>query len=456
MKKIDKFGIDDTIVGVATPAGGSISIIRISGDNAVDILRSIFQAKVQSFESHRVYYGWVVDGDGALVDEVLATVMLAPRTFTRQDVVEINCHGSQVVIQKIVMLILEQGARLAQAGEFTKRAFLSGRIDLSKAEAVMDIVNATTDLSHKVAINHLRGRLSNLLGSCCNNLLNLLARIEMSLDYPEHEEADIIAGDIKVALLGISLEIDKLISTAGQGRLIKEGVSTAILGRPNAGKSSLLNALLGEERAIVTHIAGTTRDTLKEHIKIGNIFLNISDTAGIREDADEVEKLGVARSIKEGQGAELLLLVFDGSKPFMEGAFDMEGFGGQKIVVINKTDLPRKLELAGTPLEDLPVVEISAKNHQGIEELKTKIQEIFAINDIEVGQDVVTSARHISLLQDASIALGAAVNAIDGGVFIDLVAIDIMEAYANLGEITGATIDEDLIERIFAEFCLGK
>jgi len=447
MTRLDKFNLDDTIVGVAAPTGGSISIIRMSGSDALDILRRVFMCKEAEFESHRVYYGWIVEGERR-VDEVLATVMLAPRTFTRQNVVEINCHGGALVTQKVLSLLIAQGARLAEAGEFTKRAFLAGRIDLSRAEAVMDIIQAGSDLAHKAAVSQLSGRLSGLLDTCTDNLLNQLARIEMAIDYPDHEEAEILSADIKVGLEGVLAQIDRLLSTASQGRVIREGIKTAIVGRPNAGKSSLLNALVGHQRAIVTHVPGTTRDVLRETIDIGGVFLTLSDTAGIRHTDDIVEAEGVARSQQEAESADLVLLVVDGSDPALHQLEDAENWRNI-ITVVNKCDLPQKIHIADA-------VQVSAKNHEGIEELKTKIKEIFAINKIEYEQEIVTNTRHIALLQNARQNLMEAIDAVNMDEFVDMVAIDIQSALVALGEITGATIDEDLINKIFSEFCLGK
>ncbi|MCL2753165.1 MAG: tRNA uridine-5-carboxymethylaminomethyl(34) synthesis GTPase MnmE [Defluviitaleaceae bacterium] len=450
MYKLAKFNIDDTIVGISSPTGGSIAIVRISGSDAIPILSKIFSHKGE-YESHRIYYGWIFE-NAQKIDEVLVSVMLAPRTFTRQDVVEINCHGGTVAVQKILALVLVNGARLAEAGEFTKRAFLAGRIDLSQAEAVMDIIGAKSELSHKSALSQLSGNLSILMDNCANDLLNALARIEMAIDYPDHEEAEIVASDVRDVLCSILKQVDKLLATASGGKLIREGIKTAIIGQPNVGKSSLLNAMLGQERAIVTHIAGTTRDVLRETIQLGDIFLIIADTAGIRETDDIVEKEGVVRSAKEAEEADLVLLVLDGSQPLDEDFVVQQSFKNL-IVVINKSDLPQQALVDGI---DAPMVRISAQNGDGIDELTAKIKEVFAINNLQYSQEIVTNVRHINLLNAAKEYLNAAVSAINTGMFIDLVAIDIQDAYAAIGEITGVVVDEELIDRIFSEFCLGK
>jgi len=441
--------LDDTIAGISAPTGGSISIVRMSGEEALPILRRVFVCKVQDYESHRIYYGWVKDGD-VKIDEVLVSVMLAPRTFTRQDVVEINCHGGALVTSKVLALLVKHGARLADPGEFTKRAFLAGRIDLSRAEAVMDIITAQSDSAHQAALGQLEGRLSGLLDKCSNNLLNLLARIEMAIDYPEHEEADLLENEVKEGVQAVLSQVQGLLDTAATGRIIREGIKTAILGAPNVGKSSLLNALVGTDRAIVTPVAGTTRDVLRESIRIGELFLNIADTAGVRPTDDIVESEGVARSIKEAKDADLVLLVLDGSEPNTQINFNGQDEWKNVIIVVNKSDLPQKLSL------DTPHIAISAKNHEGIEKLTAAIKNMFITNEMQYSKEIVTNTRHIALLNHAKENLAAAIDAVASGMPVDMTAIDIGGAYTALGEITGAVVDEELIERIFSQFCLGK
>ena len=454
--------MQDTIVGVSAPVGGAISIVRLSGAGSTHILSEIFRRKgSKPFESHRVYYGWVCNGD-ELIDEVLASVMLAPKTFTREDVVEINCHGGAIVVQKILSLILQHGARLAEPGEFTRRAFLNGRIDLSRAEAIGDIINAKSELSHKAAASQLQGRLAVLIDATCEILLNLLARIEMAIDYPEYDEADIIAADVKTSLLDIQLQLADLLKTAEQGRIIRDGIKTAIIGRPNVGKSSLLNALAQQHSAIVSHIPGTTRDVIRENINLGDLFLVVSDTAGIRETDDIVESQGVERSVKEAAQADLVLLVLDGSVQTTREDITALGFGNWQhvIAVINKSDLPPAINttLLGEVFGESRVVYISAKNHEGIDELTDKIRETFFEGNLkyDASVDMVTRVRHVALLNSASQAVTRALDAVDNGISIDLLAIDIQDAYASLGEITGVVIEDALIDKIFSEFCLGK
>ena len=460
MSMLDRLNMDDTIAGISTPVGGPISIIRISGSNSLQILKKVFDWRdARNPKSHRIYYGWIVD-DGQKIDEVLVSIMLAPKTFTREDVVEINCHGGALVVQKILMLLIKHGARLAEPGEFTKRAFLGGRIDLSQAEAVMDIINAKSELSHKSALYQLQGRLASLLDSSCETLLSLLARIEMAIDYPEHEEADILSDDIKISLSEILTALEKLLASAKSGKIIRDGIKTAIIGEPNVGKSSLLNALAQEDRAIVTHIPGTTRDVLRETIKIGQVFLELADTAGIRDTDDIVESQGVERSLQEGLRADLVLLVLDGSKPIKQEQIAklVHAQWDNVLIVINKSDLEQQIDktLLKNMFGATTIVEISAKNHMGIDVLSDKIQDTFLHAKIEYAGDLVTNSRHIALIESARGHLNNAMEAIAAGMHVDFIAIDIQAAYAALGEITGVAVGEELIEKIFSEFCLGK
>ena len=460
MSMIDKLNMDDTIAGISAPVGGPISIIRMSGRDSLQILMKVFDWKAPGKpKSHRIYYGWIADGDEE-IDEVLVSVMLAPKTFTREDVVEINCHGGALVAQKILFLLVRHGARLAEPGEFTKRAFLNGRIDLSQAEAVMDIINAKSELSHKSALNQLQGRVALLLNGFCEALVSLLARIEMAIDYPEHEEADVVADDIRAKLEEIAAELDSLLDAAKSGRIIREGIKTAIIGEPNVGKSSLLNALAHEDRAIVTHIPGTTRDVLRETIKIGEIFIELADTAGIRDTDDIVESQGVSRSFQESLRADLVLLVFDGSEPVKQEQIEkiIREEWDNVLVVINKADLPQEIDKP--VLENVfgvdAIVEVSAKNHVGMDKLCDKIQEMFLRGIIEYGGDLVTNSRHIGLIDTGLGCVNNALEAIETGMHIDFVAIDIQASYAALGEVMGIAVNEELIEKIFSEFCLGK
>ena len=462
--------LDDTIVGISTAYGGAITLIRMSGIRSLDILRKVFSWKDElDPKSHRVYYGWIKDGksikdgesaDELAIDEVLVTTMLAPKTFTREDVVEISCHGGGLVTQKILLLLIRHGARLGMPGEFTKRAFLNGRINLSQAEAVMDIINAKSNLSHKAAISQLKGRLGVLLDDACNSLLSILARIEMAIDYPEHEEADIAHNDIAQKLEDIMAMLNGLADTAITGRFVRDGISVAIIGRPNVGKSSLYNALAQDDRAIVTHIPGTTRDVLREGVKIGDAFLKLADTAGIRDTDDFVESQGISRSIDEAAAADLVLFVIDGSMPFdSDDALRLFDANWQNaIIIINKCDLPHEFNkgLLDDVFKGRPIIEISAKAHIGIDALGDAINKMFLQGHARYGDDLITNSRHIALIDAARESLVSAYDAIEAGVFIDLVAIDISAAYGALGEITGIVINDELIDKIFSEFCLGK
>ena len=452
MKKLTNF--DDTIAGISAPTGGAISIVRLSGPDALSILGQIFSCAKTSFESHRIYYGWIVKGLQK-IDEVLVSVMLAPRTFTTQDVVEINCHGGALITQKILQIVLSHGARLAEPGEFTKRAYLAGRIDLSRAEAVMDIISAQSAGAHQVAIGQLDGRLGTLLSACADTLLDLLARIEMTLDYPEHEEADILNNEITTGIEDVCIKINELLQTATSGRIMRDGIKTAILGEPNVGKSSLLNALIGAERAIVTHIPGTTRDVLREHIRLGDVWLNIADTAGIRETDDVVERIGVERSVKEANEADLVLLVLDGTNKNKNLNFTGQMHYKHVIIVINKCDMPIKLDVGALGVS-APVVYVSAKNNQGIDDLASIINKLFVDAGLEYASEIVSNARHIALLQEALASLNNAVDAAKSGLYADFLAIDINSAYHALAQITGQVADDELINRIFSKFCLGK
>ena len=452
MRKLTNF--DDTICSISAPTGGAISIVRLSGAESVSILKQIFSCATSEFESHRIYYGWIME-DAQKIDEVLVSVMLAPRTFTTQDVVEINCHGGALITQKILQMVIAHGARLAEPGEFAKRAYLSGRIDLSRAEAIMDVISAQSEGARKVAIGQLGGQLGKLLTNCADDLLNLLARIEMALDYPEHEEADILNTEIATGVKVVISQIDKLLQTATSGRVMRDGIKTVILGEPNVGKSSLLNALMGEDRAIVTEIAGTTRDVLREHIRLGDVFLNLADTAGIRETDDIVERIGVERSVKEADDADLVLLVLDATNFKLNSNFTRQMHHKHVIIVVNKCDLQKDVDITQIEL-DAPVIYISAKDHTGIDDLTAKINEIFNTHGIEYSSEIVSNTRHIALLHNTAQSLKNAMQAADDGMFADFLAIDIQSAYASIAEITGAVADEELINRIFSKFCLGK
>ncbi len=453
--------LKDTICAISTPIGsGGISIIRVSGDESLNILKKIFKGKTENFKSHKIYYGHIYDGN-TLLDEVLVSVMLGKRTFTCEDVIEINCHGGLKVTQKVLELVLNSGARLAERGEFTKRAFLNGRIDLSSAEAVQDVINAVTDTSLEIASKNLKGKLKEEITNIRDQIILMIANIEASIDYPEHDMEDTNFKDILSKSSNITKDIKHLINTFDRGKIIREGLDTAIIGRANVGKSSLLNTLVGEEKAIVTDIEGTTRDVISEYININDIPLKIIDTAGIRETEDVVEKIGVERSISAYEEADLILYVVDGSKKLQQEDFDiMDKIYNKKVIcVINKSDLDMVVE-KDTIKEKLntEIIEISAKEDLGLDKLYNIIKDKFFAGDLSSSKDdlVITNARHKNSLEKALNSLENCVDSINMGMTEDLIVIDLTDGYNYLGEILGENLGEDIIDKIFSEFCLGK
>ncbi len=456
--------LTDTIAAISTPAGaGGIGIVRISGANAGEILAAVFIGKniIKTFRSHMMYYGHIKNGQGDTVDEVLACFMAAPRTYTKENVVEIHCHGGLHCVKGVLETVLAAGARLAEPGEFTKRAFLNGRLDLSQAEAVMDVINAKTDSAKDAALNQLSGRLSEACTAMAEDILNLLAHIEASIDYPEHDMEAMNLKTIKQTALKLVDRLQSLLNTANQGKILREGLTTAIIGRPNVGKSSLLNALAGEERAIVTDLPGTTRDVLTEWVNLGGIPLQILDTAGMRESGDKVEAIGIQRAKETALKAEFLLVLLDASQPLTQDDRDILNMVAHKkrLLVLNKTDLPQQLTVAElapyAPGED--VVAMSLKANEGLEALTAAITRLFNTGRIAVdNQPLVTNVRHEQALKQCIQSLKNAVDTIDAGFFEDLVSVDLQAAYGNLMEITGQTVDEDIIDQIFKNFCLGK
>lgn len=458
---------DDTIAAISTPLGeGGIGIVRVSGKDALQIADKIFiggrKKSLEELPSHSLNYGRIIDPDsGQIIDEVLLSIMRAPRTYTREDIIEINCHGGIVPTKRVLELVLEKGARLAEPGEFTKRAFLNGRIDLSQAEAVMDLIRAQTDMGLAVAVNQLEGGLSKRVNSIRNILLEVLAHIEASIDFPEEDIEEISIEEIRTRIVNALKEIDKLLDTADTGKIIKEGLKTVIIGKPNVGKSSLLNALLQEKRAIVTDIPGTTRDIIEEVINIKGIPLKIVDTAGIRETEDIVEKIGVEKSREFFAKADLVLLVLDAADELTkEDIMIMELLGEKKaIILINKTDLPQKLdeERVMKMVGDKPVLKISVKENLGIEDLKDTIAQIFFKGELKSRDNtMITNIRHRDALKKAKENLVDAIKTIDAEMPLDCISIDIREAWNRIGEITGETVKEDILNEIFRRFCIGK
>ncbi|HZG83223.1 MAG TPA: tRNA uridine-5-carboxymethylaminomethyl(34) synthesis GTPase MnmE [Brevibacillus sp.] len=455
----------DTIAAVATPMGeGGIAVIRVSGPEAIEVVDKIYKGKqkLSTVDTHTIHYGHLVDSQtGDLVEEVLVSVMKAPRTFTREDVVEVNCHGGIVSVERVLELILEHGARLAEPGEFTKRAFLNGRVDLSQAEAVIDLIRAKTDRAMKVALHQVEGKLSRLIRNLRQNLIEAMAHIEVTLDYPEHDVEEFTQNFLREKCLEVREEVGRLLQTAKQGKILREGLSTAIIGRPNVGKSSLLNSLVQEEKAIVTDVAGTTRDVIEEYVNVRGVPLRLIDTAGIRETEDVVEKIGVEKSRQLLQKADLVLLVVNYNEPLSPDDYTIfeTAKGFSVIVIVNKFDLPQKIDLEEVKrhFPDQPLIMTSAKMEQGIELLEKAIADIFFAGRVQ--QDdltYVSNARHIHLLRQAERAIDDALAGIDQLMPVDMIQIDIKKAWELLGEVIGESVGEDLIDQIFSQFCLGK
>lgn len=457
--------LNDTIAAISTPLGeGGIAVIRVSGDEAVPLVERIFRSKTKLSvaETHTVHYGFIIEPASAQkVEEVLVTLMKAPRSFTMEDVVEVSCHGGIVSVKKVLDLLLQQGVRLAEPGEFTKRAFLNGRIDLTQAEAVIDLIRAKSDRAFKVALKQVEGNLSKQIKHLRYILVELMAHVEVNIDYPEHDVEEMTNTFIKSKCDTVMLEIDRLLVTAEQGKILREGIETAIVGKPNVGKSSLLNELAQENRAIVTDIPGTTRDVIEEFVNIGGIPLKLLDTAGIRETSDLVEQIGVERSKTALAEADLILLVLNSNEEleFEEIALMKQLADKQTIVILNKTDLTRKLNveqvLSYFPQER--IVELSLIENKGIEDLEKAIAAIFFEGKLESSDlTYVSNVRHISLLKQAKRSLQDALDANEQYVPIDMIQIDIRAAWEQLGEIIGDSVGESLIDQIFTQFCLGK
>lgn len=455
----------DTIAAISTPPGeGAISIVRMSGEEAVSIAQKVFSGKdLTQAKSHTINYGHIVDPKThEEIDEVMVSLMLAPKTFTREDVVEINCHGGIVATNRILQLLLVNGARLAEPGEFTKRAFLHGRIDLTQAESVMDLIRAKTDRSMKIALNQLDGNLSHLIDSLRKDILDVLAQVEVNIDYPEYDDVEEMTTKLlREKAIEIKQRIEQLLKTASQGKIMREGLATALVGRPNVGKSSLLNHLLNEDKAIVTDVAGTTRDVIEEYVNVSGVPLKLIDTAGIRETDDKVEKIGVERSKKAIEQSDLVLLVLNAAESLTKEDLELIRLTNDKkrIIILNKTDLEEKLdrkELAKIS-ENAPVYATSILKNEGVEALEEAISKLF-FNGIENSQStvMVTNARHIALLKKAQNSLDSVLEGISSGMPVDLVQIDMTEAWNLLGEITGESYEDELLDQLFSQFCLGK
>lgn len=455
----------DTITAISTALGeGAIGIVRLSGPQAIQTANRLFKGKdLEQVPSHTIHYGHIVDIEtNETIDEVLVSIMHGPKTYTRDDVVEINCHGGVVAVKRTLSAVLKEGARLAEPGEFTKRAFLNGRVDLSQAEAVMDVIRSKTDEAMKVAQHQMDGRLSRLIQQLRQTLIETVAHVEVNIDYPEYDDVEEMSEEMmRTKTKEVHQEIEHLLHVAGQGKILREGIRTGIIGRPNVGKSSLLNAIVQETKAIVTDVPGTTRDVIEEYVQVRGVPLRLVDTAGIRETEDIVEKIGVERSRQVLGESDLILLVLNSNEPLTDE--DRHLFEAVKdlrvIVLLNKTDLPSKMkmdevkDLAG----DFPVIPTSFIHDQGIEALEDAIQDLFFAGEISSGDmTYVSNVRHIRLLEEAKESLEEAIEGLELHMPIDIVQIDVTRTWEILGEIIGDTASDGLINQLFSQFCLGK
>ncbi|NBD25053.1 tRNA uridine-5-carboxymethylaminomethyl(34) synthesis GTPase MnmE [Paenibacillus glycinis] len=458
--------IQDTIAAISTAVGeGGIAVIRVSGPEAVQACASYFRSKSNMAEAdtHTVHYGHIVDpATGETVEEILLTIMRGPRSFTAEDVVELSTHGGVVAVKRVLELLLRSGEiRLAEPGEFTKRAFLNGRIDLTQAEAVIDLIRSKSDRAFSVALKQSEGMLSKKVKALRHGLIELLAHIEVNIDYPEHDVESMTSSYIRNRCGEACAEIDRLLKTAAEGKILREGIVTAIVGRPNVGKSSLLNALVQENKAIVTDIPGTTRDVIEEYITLGGIPLRLLDTAGIRETSDVVERIGVERSRSALEEADLILLVLNANESLHPDDLElMQKLSGRPVVVLlNKTDLPVVLDIAEVE-KQFPsdaIVRLSVLKEQGLDELESVIKRMFFGGELESADlTYVSNVRHIALLNQARQSLVDAIEATEIGIPIDIVQIDVRTAWEQLGEMIGDSVAESLIDQIFSQFCLGK
>jgi len=451
--------MDDTIAAISTSLGvGAISIIRVSGTNSIKIVNSIFSGtNLSKVKTHTIHYGYIVDKNKK-IDEVLVSVMKAPKTFTAEDVVEINCHGGIATTKKVLELVLNAGARLAEPGEFSKRAYLNGRIDLVEASGIMDLINAETEEKRKLAMSELTGNVSSMIHNLRNSIADILTNIEVNVDYPEYDDVQVITNKILLPKLKeVEKSISKIIDESNEGRLVNDGISTVILGRPNVGKSSLLNCLLNENKAIVTDIAGTTRDIVEGKIILDGIILNIIDTAGLRTTKNKVEKIGVEKSLEVSKKADLILYVLNNNESITK--YDLEMLDKIKdkntIIVINKVDLDNKLDVS--KLKDYNIVSISAINNKGIEDLKNNIINLFDLEKIKTSDmTYLTNAESISKLKICLKDIKNVYKSVKDGVPLDIISIDIRDIWELLGSITGESYSDELIDQMFSRFCLGK
>ena len=453
--------MEDTICAIATASGvGAISIIRVSGEESIEIVNKIFKGKdLSKVNSHTINYGFIVDNNEK-IDEVLVSIMKGPKSFTTEDVVEINCHGGIASTNKILEILLTNGCRLAEPGEFTKRAYLNGRIDSLQAEAIMDLIDAKTNNQRKLALNQVEGKVSNLINELRDDMVQIIANINVNIDYPEYDDVENITNEVLIPkITKLKLKIQDILKSSENGKIIKNGIKTAIVGQPNVGKSSLLNALLQEEKAIVTDIAGTTRDIVEGQIIINGILLNMIDTAGIRETNDLVESIGVEKSLKMIDDAELILLVLNNNEeltPELETI--IKKLENKKyIIIVNKIDLERKLDLSKLIVDESKIINMSIKNNEGIEILKSKIIDLFKLNEIENSDPTyLSNSRSISILKNCLKSIEEVEKALINNQTIDMIELDIKNIWEELGKINGTTYEDELLDEMFSRFCLGK
>ena len=454
--------MNDTICAISTSQGvGAIAIIRVSGTESIDITNKIFKGKdLTQADTHTINYGHIVDNEGNIIDEVLVSLMRAPRTFTAEDTVEINTHGGIAATNKVLELLLINGCRLAEPGEFTKRAFLNGRIDLLEAEAVMDMINAKTNVQRDMAINQMSGKVSNLINELRDDMVQIISNINVNIDYPEYDDVEEMTNEVLVPkITNLKQRIEKILKESENGRIIRDGIKTSIIGRPNVGKSSLLNALLEEEKAIVTDIAGTTRDIVEGQININGIILNMIDTAGIRTTDDKIEAIGVEKSKKMMKESDLVLFVLNNNEELSEDIKELLKDVKNKnyIVLINKIDLESKLDLTKLDIPNDRIVKMSIKNNQGIDELKDKVIELFNISQIQTADlTYLNNARSISILKSCLDSIIEVEKGVGNNQPIDMIELDIKDIWEKLGTINGTTYEEELLDEMFSRFCLGK
>lgn len=456
----------DTITSISTPMGeGAIGIVRLSGPQAVEIADKLYKGKhlLNDVPSHTINYGHIIDPESKeVVEEVMVSVLRAPKTFTREDIIEINCHGGILTINRVLELTMTHGARMAEPGEFTKRAFLNGRIDLSQAEAVMDFIRSKTDRASKVAMNQIEGRLSDLIKKQRQSILEILAQVEVNIDYPEYDDVEDATTEFLLEQSKeIKQEINRLLDTGAQGKIMREGLSTVIVGKPNVGKSSMLNNLIQDNKAIVTEVAGTTRDVLEEYVNVRGVPLRLVDTAGIRETEDIVEKIGVERSRKALSQADLILFVLNNNEALTQEDYTLYEVVKNEdvIVIVNKMDLEQNIDINEVKdmIGDTPLIQTSMLKQEGIDELEIQIRDLFFGGEVQ-NQDMtyVSNSRHISLLKQARQTIQDAIDAAESGVPMDMVQIDLTRTWEILGEIIGETASDELINQLFSQFCLGK